>query len=440
MKKIVRPGKAQALCLVIAMLTALVGVAALNPGVAQASTISVTSTNTAFVDQFNPTTNQGSNTQLEVLGQSNKNKVAYLEFVVTGIPAGSAVNGAALNLYTRSTSKAGILEARSVATGWTENTLTWNNRPTPSATIMSNVNAPVNAGFSMNVSDVTGNGTYRYALTAPAGQKQLIVLPSDDYTSVPAERPALTVNYTTAGAVPPTVTTGVASSITSSTATLNGTVNPNGAATTCHFDYGTNGTVDIPTSNDTSPGSGTSPVAVTANITSLSPSTTYVFRLSCSNSGGVTNGTNASFDTAAPPASAPEVVTGTATNLATTSATLNGTADPNGAATTCHFEYGQDQTYGTSTANDTSPGSGSSPVAVTANIAGLTASALYHAKLVCSNSAGTTQGNDVTFQTLNPPVPPSVTTGAATAVTATGAVLNGTAIGNGSTTTCHFDY
>src|SRR5262249_38666040 len=102
----------------------------------------------------------------------------------------------------------------------------------------------------------------------------------------------------------------------------------------------------------------------------------------------------------------PDAITGNATNIATTSATLNGHVDPAGAGDIidCHFEYGTDTSYGTSV--PCVPATPiSSPTDVSADISGLTPSTIYHFTLVVSSgSAGTVNGDDSTFQTTGPPI------------------------------------
>lgn len=86
----------------------------------------------------------------------------------------------------------------------------------------------------------------------------------------------------------PTVTTLPATSITTTTATINGTVNPNGVATTCSFDWGTDG-VNFPnrvTAAQSPVGSGTTAVAVSAALTGLAPGQTIYFKLGATNSVG----------------------------------------------------------------------------------------------------------------------------------------------------------
>lgn len=100
---------------------------------------------------------------------------------------------------------------------------------------------------------------------------------------------------------PPTATTGGASSVTQSTAILSGTVNPNGAATTCTFEYGTSTSYGSSVPCASAPGSGTSGVGVSAALSGLAAGTTYHYRIVASNAGGSSNGGDATFTTAVPP-------------------------------------------------------------------------------------------------------------------------------------------
>lgn len=99
-----------------------------------------------------------------------------------------------------------------------------------------------------------------------------------------------------------------------------------------------------------------------------------------------------------PAGDGPVVVTGAATDITTTSATLNGTVDPNQSLTIYSFEYGKTTAYGSSTLPATLI-AGDSPVPVPGAISGLTPNTLYHFRLVATNNAGTSRGNDATFTT-----------------------------------------
>jgi hypothetical protein len=94
----------------------------------------------------------------------------------------------------------------------------------------------------------------------------------------------------------------------------------------------------------------------------------------------------------------PVVVTGPAKNIKTKSATLTGTVNPSGSATSCAFAYGKTTSYGKSTPVQ-SVGSGTSFVSVEATIHGLTPNTGYHYQLVCQNLGGFGFGGDRTFTT-----------------------------------------
>ncbi|MEV6925027.1 hypothetical protein AB0M46_11075 [Dactylosporangium sp. NPDC051485] len=96
----------------------------------------------------------------------------------------------------------------------------------------------------------------------------------------------------------PTVTTGSATSVAGTAATIAGTVSPNGLSTTYHFEYGTTTSYGTQTpSPDGSAGSGTTAAPVSANLSGLTASTTYHYRLVATNSAGATNGSDATFTT-----------------------------------------------------------------------------------------------------------------------------------------------
>ena len=95
--------------------------------------------------------------------------------------------------------------------------------------------------------------------------------------------PSQTVVVSAAGSSGPTATTGLPNSVGTSTASLAGTVNPNGVATNFVFEFGTS----LAFGNITTPGSagaGTNPVGLTANLSGLSPDTTYYYRVVATNS------------------------------------------------------------------------------------------------------------------------------------------------------------
>jgi hypothetical protein len=82
-------------------------------------------------------------------------------------------------------------------------------------------------------------------------------------------------------------------------------------------------------------------------------------------------------------AGAPSATTGAASSVAQSSATVGGTVDPQGMATTYRFEYGTSSSYGLQTA-DVDAGSGTGAVDASANLTGLTSDTTYHYRLVAT--------------------------------------------------------
>jgi Divergent InlB B-repeat domain/FG-GAP-like repeat len=98
-------------------------------------------------------------------------------------------------------------------------------------------------------------------------------------------------------APPPVVATSPAGNVTANGATLNGTVNPNGASTTAVFEYGTTASYGSQVPVSPAPGSGTSPVTVSVSVSGLSCETLYHFRLKATNAAGTATGADATFTT-----------------------------------------------------------------------------------------------------------------------------------------------
>ncbi len=96
----------------------------------------------------------------------------------------------------------------------------------------------------------------------------------------------------------------------------------------------------------------------------------------------------------------PTVVTEAASAITATSAVLNATVNPNGGTVSaCTFEYGPTTSYGQSAPCSALPGSGTSPVAVSATISGLTAKKAYHFRITASNPSGTSTGKGKKLKT-----------------------------------------
>ena len=193
---------------------------------------------------------------------------------------------------------------------------------------------------------------------------------------------------------PPVVTTNPATFIAAFSATLNGSLNAHGLPTTFHFRYGTTTNYGLTTAPQSQTGNASRPVS--ANINTLTASTTYHFRVVASNMAGTRMGGDKTFTTLTV-TGLPIVTTNPATNVTASSAILHGSLDPHGLTTTIQFQYGRTNIYGHLTASQTQTGNMYRSIA--ANIAGLTAHTTYHFRVVGTNSGGTRMGSDRTFTT-----------------------------------------
>jgi hypothetical protein len=198
------------------------------------------------------------------------------------------------------------------------------------------------------------------------------------------------------------VVTGGASAIAPPTATVEGTVNPDGTLlSSCEFEYGTStgygGSVPCAES-PASIGNGESPVEVHAALSGIGFGSTYHYRLVAISANGTFVGQDASFET--PGATIEQRVL----SVTLTEAALEARINPAGSPTTYHFEYGTSSSYGTSTP-ETFVGENSTDHVVSESLQGLDPGTTYHFRFVATNGVGTTFGADSTFTTFAPTSP-----------------------------------
>src|SRR3989344_1537571 len=111
------------------------------------------------------------------------------------------------------------------------------------------------------------------------------------------------LNFKTTGpssAKEPSVTTGNATDVKTTFATLHGTVTPNLAETSYWFEYSTSsllGGVLLQTTERVSVGAGESVIAIDKDVSNLKPKTTYYFRIVAQNSKGTVRGDKSTFKT-----------------------------------------------------------------------------------------------------------------------------------------------
>jgi DNA-binding beta-propeller fold protein YncE len=303
----------------------------------------------------------------------------------------------------------------------------YGNSTTDAAAGSGSASAPVGASLA----GLQPNATYHYRVTA---------------TSAGGAEHGADQTFTTDAAVP-SVGAQAATSVTPSSATLTAQVNPNNSDTTYHFEIGADtsyalGSTPTP---DAGLGTGFGEQQAAADLAgggiTLQPDTTYHFRVVATNGAGApVTGSDTTFTTLP---RAPVVVTGDASAVTPSSATISGTVDPGGSGprsqTTYFFQYGTDTTYGVgrAPASAADGGTGTGAVAHSAELAELKPNTTYHYRIVAANEGGTVTGNDRTFTTVA--APPVAMTGAAAEVTATTATLTGTVDPRGLATTYTFE-
>jgi hypothetical protein len=292
--------------------------------------------------------------------------------------------------------------------------------------------------------DADGNFLVSFADSGPQGIYESYGIGVNGSTGSPASGNVY-VSMTTqvavwAPSVVPDVVTGPPSFVDHTAATVTGSVNPASDSlpvTSCVVEYGTNTGYgeSVPCAPASLP-AGTADVDVTAELTGLTTLTTYHYRLATTNAEGTSYGEDRTVTAAA----VRGVDTKPATNIARTSATLNGTLDPDGESTDYYFEYGPTTSYGQQipAPPGVNVGSASGVIPVTQDIVGLLPETTYHFRIVAKNSVGDTFGPDVTFTT--PPAVNSVLTAPATDVQNTTATVHGSFEPDGIATQYYFEY
>jgi hypothetical protein len=348
-----------------------------------------------------------------------------------GLPDGLAVDSAG-HIYVGSPSEDFVMELNSSGSSL--------NTTTTIATIPSSERHPTLNGFA-----VAGNGDLDIAESVredQLGPRIVQVFGSE------------------AEVVLPNVETNGSSNVGGTSATISGTVNPEGTATTYQFEYGTSeacGCGSVLPASPASVGSDSSNHALSAELTGLVPGTEYYYRVVATNANGTNFGRVEPFETPL----VPQVATGSVSGLAETTAALEGTVNPEGKATTYQFEYEtqleyeqiekyevehrtvgdnyvQEKPYGSlAPAVPGSVGSDTSAHTVSAGLSGLTPGGLYHYRVTATNSAGTARGEDATFA---PDGPPGVDGESVAGVTRTGATIEAEVRPDGYDTHVYVEY
>jgi|GEM_PF-2078110 len=316
---------------------------------------------------------------------------------VVGVSGGGTTNGGDLTFTTSG--------AAPIATTGTKSGVS-----STSATVSGTVNANnANTTDSVQYGLTTGYGTTVVATPATAT--------GTSATSISAILSGLTPNTTyhyqvkavnatgtsygddstfTTSAIVPTATTGAASSITGTGASIAGTVNANNANTTDSVLYGLTTSYGTGVVATPATATGTSATSISATLSGLTPNTTYHYQVKAVNVAGASYGADQAFTTSA---IAPTVTTGTTSSVGSASATVSGTVNANNANTTDSVQYGLTTDYGTTVVAAPATATGISETSISATLNGLTANTTYHYRVKAVNAAGTSYGLDSTFTT-----------------------------------------
>ena len=131
-----------------------------------------------------------------------------------------------------------------------------------------------------------------------------------------------------------------------------------------------------------------------------------------------------------PASTMPTVTTSAVTQITETTAVAGGNVTADGGASVTERGVVYSTSENPTTANSKVVG-GSGTGAFTCNLTGLQASTTYYVRAYAINEKGTAYGEQVTFKTLTPIVPPTITTSAVTQITETTAVAGGNVTADG---------
>jgi len=353
---------------------------------------------------------------------SNVNGTAYgldMTFTIGAVgTAPTATTNAATGIGTTTATLNGTVNANNASTIVTFEYGLDTSYGSTALAIQNPVLGSTNTAVSVTVTEFLPNTTYHYRVSA---------------TNANGTTNGADMTFTTLPQAPTAVTNG-ASAVTTTGATLNGTVNANGASTTVTFEYGTTTGYGITVTATQSPVTGSTDTAVSRAISGLTNGITYHYRVVATNAGGTIYGADMTFTAGAP---APTATTNAASGIGTTSATLNGTVNANNNSTTVTFEYGETTAYGRTAVAVQSPVTGSTNTAVNVTVSDLSPNTTYHFRVRAESVGGTTYGADMTFTTG---AAPTVVTLPASPVSTSGATLNGTVNANGYSTIVTFEY
>lgn len=197
----------------------------------------------------------------------------------------------------------------------------------------------------------------------------------------------------------PVVTADSASSITSSGATLAGTVNGALSDATVTWAWSTSNNVASATTAAGTTVTGSGAQAVSKAVTGLAAGTKYWFWVKAENSAGATTSSEGTFTTSG---SAPLVTTGATSSVSSSRATLNGVVNPGEMETAVWFSIGTKSDLSDASRIEYRSVTGTTDTDVSVTATGLTESTRYYYRLEASNNLGATKGDIKSFTASRP--------------------------------------
>jgi hypothetical protein len=316
-----------------------------------------------------------------------------------------------------------------------------------------NPHASAKAGYYFAYNEGTSCTGGKETPLEPEGQGEHIVVSSELFGLEPAtqytyclvatdpsgETSGSGLTFTTEPTAPRAPETHLATSITSASATLRGSLGVEAIQTSWHFEYAAGysctsaGANTTPEVEDMTPGEPGDEVSAPVE---LRPGTEYTVCLVAENRVGATTGSEVWFttDSIAP------TVDAVSAQSTSTEATFEARISPNAQAATCEVQYGTSEAYGFKIPCTEGLGTGGDHVFGSAHVTSLKPSTIYHFQVIAENAIGKSLPSEGKGTVSTQPNRPRVTGESGSGATSTTAVVAGTIEPELTKTRYHFEY
>ena len=321
----------------------------------------------------------------------------------------------AISSITSTTAISGVTISSNGGATITAKGVCWSTSPNPTIALTTKTsNGSGTANFTSNITELSPLTTYYVKSYA---------------TNSFGTAYGLEIVITTLSAIP-NLTTTVASSITSSTASSGGTISSDGGVSITDrgivWSTTTNPTI---TTNQGLTSDGTGIGLFTSAIIQLTPGTIYYVRAYATNSVGTAYGNQITFSALQ---AIPSITTTSASAITNRTASSGGTILNDGGATITAKGVCWSTITAPTIALTTKTNNGTGNATFTSNITGLNPGTIYYVRAYATNSVGTAYGQEVVITTLT--ALPTLTTTLASSITTSTASSGGTISNDGGTT------